>query len=870
MDGRGRGGRGGRGRGRAGGRGRGAGDDQEPVAIPPSWPVYFPRLRFAEDDRRAELVAVLARFFSSEIGFELIKGVRTHHLRDVLVALDFTQLKARADIPDLFAALELAPPEAMLCLRAAIHEVVFNSPVGRRELPHMQIPAPAVKLCRPPVVDVHLINHPEARVTFRNLRSTLAGKIVTLRGQAVRVSPASYLAKTLQFTCDRCDTPQTFYFTNGLYDEPESCAAPGCRSKKFTPDRDSVKCADWQRIRLQELIEDVMEDDDYDGRGQARFADIEAEGTLVNKCAPGDEITVVGIVEMRNVEQKGSALERERAASQFELVVNALSVTRQRAGDDVNRQPLSKEAEEAFRRGLPNLAAEDAHFGRVSEGWLGVEDFQKEFEEEPAMSPADLEFIVRFTEECDGEQFKQLVHSLCPVIYGQELVKAGIVLALFGGVSKKFEDDGWIPTRGSINCLVVGDPGMGKSQMLTAASKVANKGMYCCGGSGVSVAGLTAAVIKDPTTGQFTYEAGALVRSHGGVCCVDEFDKMQSKHDAFLETMEQQEVSIAKAGIVCTLPARASIVAAANPKGGQYNRSLNITDNLNMSPALLSRFDLIFILVDDADATLDEHRARHVLAPHGVGGVAQLKQAQQQLLAQYAHEDQEEEEARDREEDEYAGAYTQPQPRDDERTDNQLAVRRGPTLKQRLRLDLAGADEDFAPLPVSLMRKYITYARAYCFPMLSDEAGKILQDYYVEIRARCAAGADSVPITPRQMEALIRLAEARAKVDLRETVTAEDAHDAVEIMKEGMRDVLKPGGTLRGKGGKLKKSGKAKMFVDAMKRKAQDKDSAYFTTGELYALVDDLQLHIPDVDAFIDNLNMAGEILKSGRLWKVA
>ena len=516
MDGRGRGGRGGRGRGRAGGRGRGAGDDQEPEAIPPSWPVYFPRLRFAEDDRRAELVAVLARFFSSEIGFELIKGVRTHHLRDVLVALDFTQLKARADIPDLFAALELAPPEAMLCLRAAIHEVVFNSPVGRRELPHMQIPAPAVKLCRPPVVDVHLVNHPEARVTFRDLRSTLAGKIVTLRGQAVRVSPASYLAKTLQFTCDRCDTPQTFYFTNGLYDEPESCAAPGCRSKKFTPDRDSVKCADWQRIRLQELIEDVMEDDDYDGRGQARFADIEAEGTLVNKCAPGDEITVVGIVEMRNVEQKGSALERERAASQFELVVNALSVTRQRAGDDVNRQPLSKEAEEAFRRGLPNLAAEDAHFGRVSEGWLGVEDFQKEFEEEPAMSPADLEFIVRFTEECDGEQFKQLVHSLCPVIYGQELVKAGIVLALFGGVSKKFEDDGWIPTRGSINCLVVGDPGMGKSQMLTAASKVANKGMYCCGGSGVSVAGLTAAVIKDPTTGQFTYEAGALVRSPRG------------------------------------------------------------------------------------------------------------------------------------------------------------------------------------------------------------------------------------------------------------------------------------------------------------------------------------------------------------------
>ena len=147
------------------------------------------------------------------------------------------------------------------------------------------------------------------------------------------------------------------------------------------------------------------------------------------------------------------------------------------------------------------------------------------------MSPADPEFIVRFTEECDGEQFKQLVHSLCPVIYGQELVKAGIVLALFGGVSKKFEDDGWIPTRGSINCLVVGDPGMGKSQMLTAA-KVANKGMYCCGGSGVSV------WVSPPRSSRIQPPVSSLTRlvrscAPWGVCCVDEFDKMQSEHDAF-------------------------------------------------------------------------------------------------------------------------------------------------------------------------------------------------------------------------------------------------------------------------------------------------------------------------------------------------
>ena len=287
--------------------------------IPPSWPVYFPRLRFAEDDRRGRARRGDGEVLQQRDRVRAHQGRATHYHWNVKVELDFTQLKARADIPDLFAALELAPPEAMLCLRAAIHEVVFNSPVGRRELPRLQIPPAAVNLVKPPVVDVHLVNHPEARVTFKNLRSRLAGKIVTLRGQVVRCSVSSPRVKTLEFNCDRCDTPQTFYFTHGIYDEPESCAAPGCRAKKFTPDRDSVKCVEWQRIRLQELVEDAEEEeDDFDlGAAPPRFANVDVEGSLVNRCSPGDGVTIVGIVEMHNVEAKGSALERGEGGESF-------------------------------------------------------------------------------------------------------------------------------------------------------------------------------------------------------------------------------------------------------------------------------------------------------------------------------------------------------------------------------------------------------------------------------------------------------------------------------------------------------------------------------------------------------------------------
>ena len=202
-------------------------------------------------------MATLARFFSSEIGFELVRGVRVHAEREVTLELDYAALKARADIPDLFAAIEMAPVEGLSCLRAAVHEVVFNSPVGRKELPGLQVHPAAAKVARPPRVDIHLVNHLDARITFDQLRSKNIGRLVSIRGTVVRVGGVKPIVKSLVFVCEKCEFQQTKHLADGKYAEPESCPAPGCRGRKFTADHDSAKCSDWQRVRLQEISDDA-------------------------------------------------------------------------------------------------------------------------------------------------------------------------------------------------------------------------------------------------------------------------------------------------------------------------------------------------------------------------------------------------------------------------------------------------------------------------------------------------------------------------------------------------------------------------------------------------------------------------------------
>jgi len=347
----------------------------------------------------------------------------------------------------------------------------------------------------------------------------------------------------------------------------------------------------------------------------------------------------------------------------------------------------------------------------------------------------------------EAQLFKLIVNSFSPAIFGHEMVKAGILFALFGGRRRSTATIDRTAIRSDPHILVVGDPGLGKSQMLSAAVKVAPRGVYVCGSSGISTSGLTVTLVRGSGS-DFALEAGALVLGDQGCCCIDEFDKMTTDHNALLEAMEQQSISIAKAGIICTLPARTSVIAAANPVGGHYNMSKTVAENLKMNTALLSRFDLIFILMDKPDGEMDQYLSNHVMALHSGNTTA-------------------------------APAFRGSTSQESEPTQGRaVKPEMDRPLSERLRMT---SEDNLELIPLPLLRKYIAYARQYVHPRLSPEAAATLQDFYLMLRARHRS-PDGTPVTTRQLESLIRMAEAKARMELREVVTRRDAMDVIEIM----------------------------------------------------------------------------------------
>ncbi|CAD6271906.1 unnamed protein product [Miscanthus lutarioriparius] len=433
------------------------------------------------------------------------------------------------------------------------------------------------------------------------------------------------------------------------------------------------------------------------------------------------------------------------------------------------------------------------------------------------------DFAVKYRERYGTDVFRRILQSFCPSIYGHELVKAGITLALFGGVQKNSMDQNKVPVRGDIHVIVVGDPGLGKSQLLQAAAAVSPRGIYVCGNT-TTKAGLTVAVVKDSMTNDYAFEAGAMVLADRGICCIDEFDKMFAEHQALLEAMEQQCVSVAKAGLVASLSARTSVLAAANPIGGHYDRAKTVNENLKMSAALLSRFDLVFILLDKPDESLDKRVSDHIIAFHTNDLDNFRPNKRIRTVSQF-------------------------------NGDLGLGVS-GNSVASRLRLH-PEKDKGFTPLAGQLLRKYISYSREHVFPRMSKAAAAILKDFYLKLRNR-STSADGTPITARQLESLVRLAEARARVDLRDEVTEEDAQDVVDIMKESLYDkyVDEHGYVDFARSGGMIQPKEAKRFLNALNKESELQQKDCFSKTELCTLADKISLRVPDFDALIEKINI--------------
>ncbi|KAK9158177.1 hypothetical protein Scep_004751 [Stephania cephalantha] len=323
-----------------------------------------------------------------------------------------------------------------------------------------------------------------------------------------------------------------------------------------------------------------------------------------------------------------------------------------------------------------------------------------------------------------------------------------------------------------------------------------------------------------------------MVLADRGLCCIDEFDKMSAEHQALLEAMEQQCVSVAKAGLVASLSARTSVLAAANPVGGHYNRAKTVNENLKMSAALLSRFDLVFILLDRPDEMLDKRLSEHIMSLHAGYGEKPPASKKPCLGAPRSSKD--------------------------------VNLDINGSLVSKLRFN-SSKDRDFAPLPTPLLRKYIAYARTFVFPRMSRPAAEIIQKFYLQLRDH-SNSADTTPITARQLESLLRLAEARARVDLREEITAQDALDVVEIMKESLYDkyVDEHGFVDFGRSSGMSQQKESKRFLSALNKESELHQKDCFSISEIYSLADKIGLRVPDIDIFVENLNSVGYLLKKG------
>ncbi|XP_031846234.1 DNA helicase MCM8-like isoform X2 [Nomia melanderi] len=593
-------------------------------------------------------------------------------------------------------------------------------------------------------------------ICLQDLKANSYGKLVSIRGCVIRVGCVKHLGDWIVFACRKCNLQKIAKQPQGIYTIPKKCNI--CGSSRFRPILDSpqVKSIPFQTIKIQELL-----NDEQNNKGSMpRVLDVELMDDLVTTCMPGDDITLTGII-------KGTNNCKTHNKVSLSLYMEAITVLN-------NKQRFQTK--------------------NIVDNEMSIKDYLaiKEVYNTPNIFPL-------------------LVHSLCPSIYGHEMIKAGLILSLFGGNAEHLE------LRENIHTLIVGDPGLGKSQMLQACSRIAARGVYVCGNSSTS-SGLTITLTKENKSNNFALEPGALVLADRGCCCIDEFDKMSKQHSALLESMEQQCVSVAKSGVVCSLPTRTSILAAANPINGRFNRSKTVIQNLKMSPPLLSRFDLIFLLLDEPNKLVDDLLCKHVMSIHTGSKMINEKQ---------------------------------------------INASQGIDISDINKLTLRDKLESYVTenaIPQSILRKYISYARQYVKPTLTTEAATVLQNYYLQLR-RKNSKFSGLSVYNRQLEAMIRLTEARAKLELRTQATEIDALDVIEILQYTFDNNIVSWSLLNNKKATDRK---VREFIQLLKKERLSSGNKIFSTKRLREIAIDGNVTVDDFSQLIAKLNECGVLLKTG------
>jgi len=514
---------------------------------------------------------------------------------------------------------------------------------------------------------------------LRSLRQLHLNQLVRTNGVITSSTSVLPQLSMIKYNCMKCTfLLGPFYQTLEKEVKPQTC--PECQSQgPFELNMEQTIYSNYQRITIQESPGKVPA-----GR-LPRSKDAILMGDLCDSCKPGDEIDITGIY----YNNYDGSLNTQNGFPVFATVLQANHITKKE--DKLSFQTLSDE---------------------------------------------DVKAIVELSK--DEKIATRIFASIGPSIYGHEDIKRGIAMSLFGGEAKN--PGGKHKLRGDINILLCGDPGTAKSQFLKYVEKTAHRAVYTTG-QGASAVGLTAYVQKSPITREWTLEAGALVLADKGVCIIDEFDKMNDQDRTSIhEAMEQQSISISKAGIITSLQARCAILAAANPLGGRYNSSLTFSENVDLSEPILSRFDILCVVRDVVDSVQDELLARFVTESH---------------------------------------IRNHPSNKTDD-------------LELNYEESLVNIPNTFGVdiIPQDLLRKYIVYSKEKVHPRLNHMDQDKIARIYTDLRKE-SSNTGSIPITVRHIESIIRISEAHARMHLREYVNEDDVNMAVRIAIESFIDTQK-------------------------------------------------------------------------------
>ena len=510
------------------------------------------------------------------------------------------------------------------------------------------------------------------QINIRDLRCENIGHMVKIKGVITKRTSVYPKLKSAYFICSKCGEKNGPFIYNSVDDEIIIGSCPVCQSNgPYSLDSQETIYRNYQRVTIQESPGTVPP-----GR-VPRQKEIILTNDLVDIARPGDEVEVSGLFKSRF----DLSTNVKHSFPIFNTFIEANCVKRL---NDIDTTEITEEDEKEIEK-------------------LGKR--------------ANIDKII--------------MNSIAPSIYGNEFIKKSLAVSLFGGMPKDHKDKHKI--RGDINILLLGDPGTAKSQFLKYIQQIFSRSVYTTG-KGASAVGLTASVQKDPVTREWTLEGGALVLADKGICLIDEFDKMNDQDRTSIhEAMEQQSISISKAGIVTSLQARCSVIAAANPIKGRYDNSMNFGENVELTDPILSRFDLLCVVKDIIDKTTDEKLATFVInshiMSHPIGYDEKIKL--------------------------------------EEKERNKLETLSQETLK-----------------------KYIIYARRKYKPKLNDINKEKIAKFYSEIRKE-SESAGGIAIAVRHLESLLRIAEAHSKMCLREQVRSEDVDFAIGMMLESFLESQK-------------------------------------------------------------------------------